>query len=275
MIKYAFPIIAAIVLQLLNTAMAQDNKPLKQGRVVYEQLLKGGKTSVTINGNPQSFDRPDRIQRMEVLFTEEQSLRRQLETEDRPEAEMAVAGMGTSVGSIRVSSFMPEATIWHNFTEARKVEQREAVGKKYLVHDSLTKYTWKLTGESKTILGYTCQKATTQSTVKGYNMQMQDGQFKRTVRIDTIEVTVWFAPAITVPAGPDYQGQLPGMILETESRNGSVVVTAVEISDKMKASDIKEPKTGKKITQAAFTKEVDAMQQQMMERSGPPMRASF
>ncbi len=54
-------------------------------------------------------------------------------------------------------------------------------------------------------------------------MQMQDGEFRRTEKWDTINVTVWFAPAIAVPAGPEYQGELPGLILEYESRNGNSV----------------------------------------------------
>lgn len=275
MIKYAFPIITILSLQLLNSAMAQNNAPLKQGRVVYEQLIKGGNTTLNFNGNTQTVTRPDRILRMEVLFTQQQSLRRQLDSE-RPEAEMASsAGVSVSVGTVRmVSSFMSEATIWHNFTEERKVEQRESTGKKYLVQDSIRKNTWKLTGETKTILGYTCQKAIAQTPVKSFNMQMVDGEMKRNEKWDTIDVTVWFAPAIAIPAGPEYQGQLPGLILETESRNGSVLTRAVEIYEKVKTNDIKEPKTGKKVTQAEFMKEVEESQKQMMEHMRPA-RTSF
>ena len=277
MIKYAFPILATLLLQLLNTARAQNNAPLKQGRIVYEQLIKGGKATINFNGNTQTINRPDRLLRLEVLFTQEESLRRQLETDERPEAEMAApAGSAVSVtGTVRmVSSSMGDATTWHNFTEARKVEQREAAGKKFLVQDSIRKNTWKLTGETKTILGYTCQKAISQTPVKSFNMQMQDGQMKRTEKWDTIDVTVWFAPAIAIPAGPEYQGQLPGLILETESRNGSNIVRAVEITEKVKINDIKEPKSGKKVTQAEYMKEVEESQKQMMERMRPA-RAAF
>ncbi|MGN6421172.1 MAG: GLPGLI family protein [Pseudobacter sp.] len=276
MTKYALPIFTVLALQFLNTATAQNNAPLKQGRVVYEQQIKGGTATLNINGNTQTVNRPDRTLRMEVLFTQEESLRRQLESNERPEVEMAGPGdMPSTVGTVRViGSFMSEAAIWHNFTEARKVEQRESAGKKFLVQDSIRKNTWKLTGETKTILGYTCQKAVTRTPVKSFNMQMQDGQMKRTEKWDTIDVTVWFAPAITIPAGPDYQGQLPGLILETESRNGSNIVRAVEISDKVKITEIKEPKTGKKVTQAEYMKEVEESQKQMMERMRPA-RAAF
>lgn len=276
MIKYAFPIIVTLALQLLNTARAQNNAPLRQGRVVYEQQIKGGTATLNINGSTQTINRPDRTLRMEVLFTQEESLRRQLESNERPEVEMGAPGdMPVTVGAVRVvSSMMNEASIWHNFTEERKVEQRESAGKKFLVQDSIRKNTWKLTGETKTILGYTCQRAITRTPVKSFNMQMQDGQMKRTEKWDTIDVAVWFTPAIAIPAGPEYQGQLPGLILETESRNGSNIVRAVEISDKVKLTEIKEPKTGKKVTQAEFMKEVEESQKQMMERMRP-VRATF
>jgi GLPGLI family protein len=276
MIKYIFPAIALAALVQHHTAFAQNNKPLKQGRVVYEQLIKGGESAVSINGVRQTFNRPDRIVKWELLFNTEQSLRRSLETDERPEVEMAVPASGAMAGNVRVmSSSMADATIWHNFTEGRKVDQREAVGKKYLVEDSITKHTWKLTGESKTILGYTCQKAITQTPVKSFSMQMQDGEFKRTEKWDTINVTVWFAPAIAIPAGPEYQGELPGLILEYDSRNGSTVTRATEISETVKAGDIKEPKGGKKISKADFDKEVETQQKEMMDRMRSSRRVSF
>lgn len=276
MIKYAFPAIAMLAMLLNKGAMAQNNKPLKQGRVVYEQLIKGGESTVTINGNSQTFTRPDRILKCEVLFTAETSLRRSIETDERPEAEMAAPAGGGGMASVRmVSAFTPESTIWHNFTTGRKVDQRESVGKKFLVEDSITKHTWKLTGETKTILGYACQKAITQTPVKSFNMQMQDGEFKRVEKWDTINVTVWFTPAIPVPAGPDFQGELPGMILEFDSRNGSSITRAVEISETVKLSEIKEPKSGRKVTKAAYDKEVESQQKEMMDHMRSNRRVSF
>lgn len=273
MTKYFLPVIAILVIQL-KQATAQNNQPLKQGRVVYEQQMKGGQSTVTINGNAQTFTRPDRTFKWEVLFTSDQSLRRSIETE-RPESELSVPGM-SPMGSVRVmSASMAESTTWYNFAEGRKVDQREAIGKKYLVEDSIIKHTWKLTGETKTILGYTCQKAITQTPVKSFNMQMQDGEFKRTEKWDTINVTVWFTPAITIPAGPEFQGELPGLILETESRNGSAVTRAVEISPEVKLTEIREPKSGKRISKADFDKAVEASQKDMMQNMRPARTAGF
>jgi len=271
--KFIIPVLSFVALMGTTRTEAQNNTPLKQGRVVYQQLSKGGKSTVTVNGVKQVFDRPDRTQKIELLFTADQSLRRFVEEEDRPETEMAGPG---GMGTVRfVSTFSPDVAVYHNFTAGKKVEQRESAGKKFLIQDSITKNNWKLTGETKTILGYTCQKAITQATFKSFNMQMTDGEMKRTEKVDTMNVIVWFTPAISIPAGPEYQGQLPGLILETESRNGSVVCTAVEISPNVKVEEIKEPKSGKKITKAEYEKEVDELQKQMMERGSMPARTRF
>lgn len=272
--KYVFPVIAIFAMLLNKGALAQNPKPLKQGRVMYEQLIKGGTTNVTINGTPQSFTHPDRTMKWELLFSENESLRRFIEADERPEVEMA--GSAGVTGSLRmVSSLMSESTIWHHFPSGRKVDQRETAGKKYLVEDSIVKHTWKLTGETRTILGYTCQKAITQTPMKSSKMQMQNGEFKRTETWDTVNVIAWFAPALAVPAGPELQGELPGLILEYESRNGAILIKAVEVSETVKLADIKEPKTGKKVTRAEFDLEVENQRKEMMERMRSTRGASF
>lgn len=274
MIKYSFPVIVTIFLAI--HAMAQNNQPLKQGRIEYEQIIKGGKRSVNINGQPQTFEMPDRSLKWELLFNADQTLRRSMESDERPEAEMAAPGAGASGANVRfVSASGRESTTWHNFTKGIKVEQLEEVGKKYLVTDSIRKNTWKLTGETKIILGYACQKAISQTQVKSFNMQMQDGEFKRTEKWDTVNVIAWFAPAIPVPGGPEAQGELPGMTLEYESRNGMILIRAVKISPEVKLSDIKEPKTGRKVTKEEYNKEVESGMKDMMNRMRSTRGTSF
>ncbi|MBO9633708.1 MAG: GLPGLI family protein [Chitinophagaceae bacterium] len=276
MINYSFPVIITLISLVATPGMAQNNQPLKQGRIEYEQIIKGGKRTVSINGQPQTFDMPDRTLKWELLFTADQTLRRAMETEDRPEAEMAAPAAGATGANVRfVSASFGESITWHNFTRGIKVEQLEEAGKKYLVTDSIRKNTWKLTGETKTILGYTCQKAISQTQVKSFNMQMQDGEFKRTEKLDTVNVTAWFAPAIPVPGGPETQGELPGMVLEIESRNGMSTIRAVKISPEVRTADIKEPKTGKKVTKEEYTKEVESGMKEMMNRMRSTRGASF
>jgi GLPGLI family protein len=86
---------------------------------------------------------------------------------------------------------------------------------------------------------------------------------KREPYQDTSNVVAWFTTDIPVPAGPDFQGQLPGLILELTLNNGQQVYKAIEVSPKVSMSKIKPPKDGKKLTAAEFTKERDALMEEM------------
>jgi GLPGLI family protein len=133
---------------------------------------------------------------------------------------------------------------------------------------------WKLTGESKIILGQHCQQAVAQHIVTRMMMQLDNGQPKREPVPDTMNITAWFAPAIPVAAGPEYQGQLPGLIMAIDVDNGRMVYRAVELSPKVDVAAIKEPKGGKKVTQEQFKAERDkALKELERNNTGPNRRA--
>ena len=66
-----------------------------------------------------------------------------------------------------------------------------------------TPYVWKITGERKEIMGYSCLKA-----VSDYVT------FDKDEKELTVEVEAWFAPEINVMAGPFGFDNLPGLVLE-------------------------------------------------------------
>jgi len=102
---------------------------------------------------------------------------------------------------------------------------------------------------------------------------MENGEMKREMVPDTLAVVAWFTPDIPVSVGPGtYQGQLPGLILELDENNGQTFFKSVEISPKVNASKIKEPKDGKKITQAEFDKERDKAMEEMRKNMPNGMR---
>ncbi len=247
----------------------------KEGRVVYEQVMRGGKATVMINGESHTIDRPEVVNKMELLFGNDQSLRQPID-EERPETEMGGPRAGMTVRFSAAGGNGPDAIIYHNFNEERKLTKSESMGKKYLVSDSIRKQNWKLTGETKTILGYACQKAISQSIVKVMRPTMADGEMKTVEKSDTVNVEVWFTPAIPVPAGPDYQGQLPGLILETSVMRemGPIVTKAIDISPKVNLAAIKEPTGGKKMSAEQYKKEFEASMQEMMKRNGGMMRTA-
>lgn len=242
-----------------------------QGRIVYEQVMKGGKSTVNINGQEHTMDRPEHINKLELLFGNEQSLLKPIE-EERPDDEMGGGGRGMVTMRFGIGPGMG-GIVYHHFPEERRVEQQESMGKKFLIADSVHKQTWKITGATKTIMGFVCQQATTSTVGKSRRMRLSDGEMKSEDVADTTDIIAWFAPGIPVAAGPDYQGQLPGMILELAAGGGSMVYRAVEVSPKVNLTAIKAPTGGKKVTREQYRKEMDELMNEMMKRGPGAMPA--
>lgn len=185
-----------------------------------------------------------RTHQSELLFNASESLYRNVEEEEDDDA-----GEG---GGVVMRIQRPEATFYRNFATQRKVDYREFFGKNYLIEDSLTAGNWKLSPETKQILGYNCLKATTTDTVR-----------KR-------EITAWFTDALTLASGPASFGQLPGMILEIDMNNGEIVMAAKKVEfKKLKKGELEAPKKGEKISDAEFQK---LMAERLRETGGRPMR---
>jgi GLPGLI family protein len=252
------------ILLIATVALATGSATAQQreGRVVYERTMQMQIRLAGMEGAEQMLPRT-RTDKIEVLFANNQSLRRQLEDETPDENQFGGNGM-----QIRVMAAGQDDIVYYNFGEGRLVEQREFATKKYLVLDSISKLSWKLTGQTKTILNQVCQQATTQRITTRMMMNMDNGVMKREEVPDTMNITAWFAPAIPVPAGPEYQGQLPGLIMAIDVNNGRTVYLAVELSPKVEATNIKEPKSGKKVNQEEFRKEREKVMEEMQRNGG-------
>ena len=145
--------------------------------------------------------------------------------------------------------------VFYDFTNARKVEQREMFDKKFIVADSIRKLNWKLTGETQTILGHVCQKATAQNIGKRMQMTMDNGKMERKEITDTSMVDSMVSlPTCLYRQDRRSRGQLPGLILALDMNNGRMVYKAIEISTKADLASIKEPVKGKKLHRLNLTK---------------------
>lgn len=155
----------------------------------------------------------------------------------------------------------------------KRLDKRELGVKEYVVEDTLEKANWKLTGETKVILGHTCKKATTQKTQKRIIMDDAGGKPEQKVFTDTVQVTAWYAEDMQTQASPEYAGNLPGTVLEMHI--GDMNFTATRIDTKCEVKAIAPPK-GKKITKEQFRKEQDAffkkMEEQNQQGPGPGHR---
>lgn len=230
---------------------------MKEGRVVYERTMQLPQRMMRSNDPNAPQLPPSRTDQFELLFSNTQSLYQFLPNaaDDSP-GEIASGGMVMRFGGLN-------DVIFHNFEKRERIDQRNVLDRNFVVTDSIQKLAWKLTDETKTILNYTVRKATAQNMRTAMRMSMENGEMKREPYQDTSNVVAWFTTDIPVPAGPDFQGQLPGLILELSVNNGQQVYKAIEVSPKVSLSKIKPPKDGKKLTAAEFTKERDALMEEM------------
>jgi GLPGLI family protein len=202
-----------------------------------------------------------RTDKFELTFGNNQSIWKHVDEEEDND-EFGGNGM-----RIRMVGPGQNDIVFYDFTNAKKVEQREMFDKKFIVADSIQKLNWKLTGETQTILGHVCQKATAQNIAKRMQMNMDNGKIERKEITDTSMVIAWFTADVPVPAGPEVQGQLSGLILALDMNNGRMSYKATEISTKADLASIKEPVKGKKVTPAEFNEERNKMMDEMQKNN--------
>ncbi|MEM6320499.1 MAG: GLPGLI family protein [Bacteroidota bacterium] len=136
---------------------------------------------------------------------------------------------------VKVVSGSSEDKLYKNETTNQWIDQRDFMGKLFLIKGAVEPYQWKITQEQQSILGYQCQKAV--------------------YRQADAEIIAWFTPQIPVPNGPDRYGQLPGMILAVSAGAGKQTITATHIDlATIDRNVLTPPKKGKKVTRSEFQK---------------------
>ena len=246
-------------LALLTIAVV--NAQQKEGKLIYQRTMQmqmriGGPGGGSENETPRT-----RTDKFEMNFANGQMILKQMEDEIQDD-NFSSGGM-----VIRTVGGGVDDVTFCDFEKARKVEAREFFDKKFLITDSIRRGNWKLSDETKTILNHLCRKATTQRIGKRMAMNMDNGKMERKEIDDTSSIVAWFTSDIPVAAGPEVQGQLPGLILSLETNNGRTVYTALEISPKADTGAIKEPTKGKKVTPDEFTKERNKMMEEMQKNN--------
>lgn len=178
-------------------------------------------------------------------------------------------------GGIQIRMMVQGANdvLFNNFDKGTRIEQREMMDRKFIIDDSIRPLKWKMTGETKSILDHNCMKATATQISQRMTMAMNNGEMKRSEISDTSTIVAWIASDIPVSAGPaEYQGQLPGLILEMDINNGRQVYKALNISPKVDLASIKEPTGKKRYTPDEFKKERTKMMDEMQRNAGPGTR---
>lgn len=244
-------------------SMALANAQQKEGKVIYQRTLQMQMRIGAPGGSENEMPRT-RTDKFEMSFANGQMIWKQMEDEIQDDN----FGSGTGGGMmIRTFGGGADDVTFCDFEKARKVELREFFDKTFLITDSIRRGNWKLSDETQSILNHLCRKATSQRIGKRMAMNMDNGKMERKEVDDTSTIVAWFTTDIPVSAGPEVQGQLPGLILSLETNNGRTVYTALEISPKADTGAIKEPTKGKKVTSDEFTKERNKLMEEMQKNN--------
>jgi GLPGLI family protein len=238
----------------------------KEGKVTYERTDKM-EAHMNINGQEQVIPQT-RKSNFELHFANNQSLWKAVE-QDNDEGMTHGEEGGMQIRMIVAGS---NDVLYTNFETGKKTEKREMFDKTFIVDDSVHALKWKMMGETKSILNHNCMKATTTQIKQSTRMTMDNGKMERKDVTDTSLIVAWFTSDIPVSAGPgEYQGQLPGLILEMDVSNGRQTYIATNISEKPDVASIKEPTGKKHYTPEEFKKESQKMMEEMQRnmQGGP------
>jgi len=158
--------------------------------------------------------------------------------------------------------------LYKNTQENRYVDQKDTMGKIFLVKDNIEPIDWKLEKETKFIGQYQCFKATYTKMVpkpmtfdSASDVVLDDKEPEMIER----EVTAWYTPQVPVNSGPEmYQG-LPGLILEIHDGKLNIVCSKIILNPEDEVS-IKEPMKGKEVNQEDYNKIREKKQKEMLEQ---------
>jgi len=166
---------------------------------------------------------------------------------------------------------------YKNVKEKQQIAEEDFFGKEFLVIDSLKAWKWELKDETKKIGNYTCYKAVhltpvTPEDLKQYeDFKKQQETAKTTFFVmeepEERVTTVWYTPEIPVSQGPGEFWGLPGLILEANHNETTILCSKVVLNPKTK-NEIKKPKKGKKVTKKEYESLIEKQMEQMKDGNG-------
>lgn len=253
--------LVAVICLITTSIMAQDF----QGVATYKTHRK---VELKLDSTQMGGDMYERMmaslkkqfeKTYKLTFNKEESLYKEEEQLEAPQPQGMVMVMVETGGA---------DVLYKNTKEERYVNQNESFSKQFLIKDKLETLDWKLGSETKNIGDYTCYKATFKREVEVRESGVSingDKEFDDTPKMEEIEVVAWYTPQIPVSAGPGNYHGLPGLILEVNDGNQTIICSKIVLNPKDKVK-IVEPTKGKKISQEAYDKIMEKKMKEMRER---------
>lgn len=170
------------------------------------------------------------------------------------------ASVANGRGSIEFRRVQPLTHL--QFTSHTQTRLQEYKKNLYAVHDTIVSPPWKMSPETKTILGYTCYKATYAHEQELYTVKTalkpdQNNQPTTEKTMHSLEIVAWYTKQLHPGSGPDKYHSLPGMILEVDINNGQERYVADKIELRpVTAEELRIPAGGKPLSAGAYKKMV-------------------
>ncbi|RBN49113.1 GLPGLI family protein [Flavobacterium psychrolimnae] len=249
-----------------------------QGMAVYESRTSTSDFKSRMEGNKNMTpDMQKRIEEnMKKMFEKTFILNFNKTASIYKEEEKLEASTQGGGGFRMMSSFAGGGgTFYKDVKDKQYSNDKEFMGKEFLVKDSLTSIAWKMEAETRVIGGYTCYKATAvkkPSVTDFRNMRprkedadkkegAKPADDKKTNFLDAVEVpkeiiiTAWYTPEIPVSQGPEGYWGLPGLILEVNDGRTTILCSKIVLNPKDKV-EIKAVTKGKVVSQKEYDEAV-------------------
>ena len=248
-----------ILVVTILTVFTEGNAQAFKGKAIYKSHRK---VDLKIEEGTENSEMQKQIQeQLQKQFQQEYTL-----TFDKYQSlykkNEKLATPAPSSGGIQITISEGSDLLYKNIKEHRYTNSTEMYGKLFLIKDSLVQRNWELINETKNIGLYTCYKAVFKDS---YTTETITNDNKLETITKERTTTVWYTPQIPIPNGPmDYHG-LPGLILEINDGELTLVCTKIVLNPEEEVV-INEPKKGKEVTQEEFDKIMDEKNKEMMER---------
>lgn len=248
--------IVLVFLLITNGLMAQDFQGIatyKSHRKVDLKIDEKKVNSADIQKSIQEQLKKQFQQEYTLEFNRNESIYKRVEKLDRPSAP------SSSGITIRISQ--GSDIMYKNIQESRYANKTEISGKIFLIKDTLQSKKWQLFNETKYIGEYACFKAVFEDKYTTKTIT-EDGKFEEVTKQRT--TTVWYTPQIPVSSGPEDYFGLPGLILEVNDGEMTLICSKIVLNPK-KSFKIEEPDKGKEVSQKEFDDIQEKKNKEMME----------
>jgi len=248
-------LITILALFLVNTISAQDFQGIatyKSHRKIDLQL-NDGKQNAEMQKQIQEQLRKQFQREYTLTFNKHESMYKQNEALETPSPKSSGINIRIAGGS---------DIMYKNIKEKRYTNKMEIYGKVFLVKDNISLKKWELIDESKNIGEYTCFKAIFKDEVTSQTINDKNKIEKVTKERTT---TAWYTPQVPINNGPEDFSGLPGLILEINDGNLTLICSKLVLNAEDKI-EIKEPKKGKEVSQKKFDEIMEKKNKEMMDR---------